>query len=127
VSHRLAKRVLALEGRMLSSPEQPPRYVWVVGPLPEQAKANLSADQRVVLDVFRDWHGTSWGRERITNDPDDQGRDLESGGDLENFPWEVDEGCSSREQPCVPSGEGAPVGTETEFSNGPLEKLRHIP
>lgn len=127
MSHRLAKRVLALEGRMLSSPE-PPRYVWLTCPLPEEAKANLSADQRVVLDVYRDCNGMGYARERITHDPDDQGRAAEPGGYLEDVVREIHETCRFRDQPewCALC-EGIPVGAETELSNSRLEQTGHIP
>jgi hypothetical protein len=125
VSHRLAKRVLALEARLLPPPE-PPRYRWITCSLPKEAKANLSADQRVVFDVYRDCNGMGCARERITDDPEDQGRAAEPGGYLEDVIREMHETCPLRDQPgwCAHCY-GTPVGTETELRNSRLEKPRH--
>lgn len=115
MSHRLAKRVLALEGRILSSPSEEEHWAWVMCSLPKEVKANLRAGQRVVCDVYRYCGGMGCARERITDDPDDQGRAAEPDGYLEDVIREIHETCPDRDQPgwCAIC-EGTSVATEIE-------------
>ena len=114
MNRAILKRLAVLEERF-KPPPPGKRYsmVWMMHALAPEVKANLGDSERIVGDVFRDFNGIGWAAERITSDPNDNGRDPEPGGYLEDVIREIHQTCSHRD--CMEGCrvcEGTPVAKE---------------
>ena len=65
--------------------------------LPFERKKNLGPGERVVVDWYRNHNAQTYGRERITDDPADQGHKCKVGGYLLNVLEELHRNCSRRD------------------------------
>jgi hypothetical protein len=114
-------RLRRLEAK-LNPPEKPVviGLATVANPLPRERKKNLAAGESVVIDWYRNVNGVSWGRERISTDPADQGRHCQRGGYLVDVIQELHQACTYREQAgSCSTCRGTPVA-----ECGPQESLR---
>jgi hypothetical protein len=79
-------RNIEIRLRKLEAKLNPPEKPVVIGlavvanALPRERKKNLAPGARVVIDWYRNVNGVSWGRERISTDPADEGRHCRRGG-----------------------------------------------
>ncbi|MCU1338460.1 MAG: hypothetical protein JWO19_4041 [Bryobacterales bacterium] len=69
--------------------------VWHCVPI--ERKKNLGPRERVVVDWYRNQGAMTYGRERITHDPEDQGRKCKAGGYLLDVLEELHQSCSRKE------------------------------
>ncbi len=79
---RRLERVERLKAHMVRHSAPWPLMFWNMCPLPNERIESLTANERVVNDWYRDIRGIVWTRERVTADPDDQGRKCEPDGYL---------------------------------------------
>jgi hypothetical protein len=121
VIRNIENRLRKLELKMELHERQSCRAVgWVTEHLPTERIQNLAANERVVVDWFRDCGGFVPGRQRISTDPADQGRHCEEGGYLLDVIQELHQTCSYRERSGSCSYcEGTPVAEDA-----PQEPLR---
>jgi hypothetical protein len=109
-------RNIEIRLRKLEAKLNPPEKPVVIGlavvanALPRERKKNLAPGERVVIDWYRNVNGVSWGRERISTDPADEGRHCRRGGCLFDVIQELHQACSYRVQAgsCSTCG-GTPV------------------
>jgi len=93
---KLLHRLVQLESRMV---EACPPYFIVTEEIPENSIARLAERERIVLDCYRNNRSFVLGRQRITEDPNDDGRQCRPGDYLLDVLWEVHAGCSHRQSP----------------------------
>jgi hypothetical protein len=107
-SAKLLSRLIQLEGRMVEQTRCP--YFIVTEQIPENDLASLPEGERIVLDCYRNNQNFVEARQRVTRDPNDQGRMCEPGAYLLGVLREVHAACSHREiaGPCS-SCIGTPV------------------
>jgi hypothetical protein len=74
---QLDRRVRLLEATVAGRAIHNPLLILVDLPGPHR---KLGVNEHVVIDRFRDTGRVVWGQERITSDPDDDGRTCEPGG-----------------------------------------------
>jgi hypothetical protein len=90
--------------RKLELKRNPPQRVVATGlctvahSLPAERKTNLAAEERIVVDWYLHRNGVVWGRERITENPADQGRRCKRDGYLLDLLLELREACPHCEQ-----------------------------
>jgi hypothetical protein len=91
----LVQRLERLEVKLL--PAQRIVLRWICYSIDKSRRRSLAPNERIVLDVYGEVGDTSWARERITTDPEDQGRCYAIG----DYPLELDPPCSvaSRDAP----------------------------
>jgi hypothetical protein len=76
-----------------------PSYFVVTVQIPENKLDRLPDAERIVLDCYRNDRFFVEARQRVTRDPNDQGRQCEPGGYLLDVLREVHAGCSHRAIP----------------------------
>jgi hypothetical protein len=93
--------------------------------LPMERKKNLGPGERVVVDWYRNCGVMTYGRERITHDPKDQGRKCKAGGYLLDVLEELHRSCSHKDatgscRDCVntPVCEQRPDNPSSSFKEG---------
>jgi hypothetical protein len=94
-SAKLLGRLIQLECRMVD--RACPKYFIVAEQIPENALDRLPDGQRIVLDCYRSDRNFVEARQRITQDPNDDGRQCEPGGYLLDVIREIHAGCIHRE------------------------------
>jgi hypothetical protein len=77
---QLDRRVRLLEAAIAGRETHDPFLILVDFP---SLQGDFPADERLVIDRFRNSGSTIWGYERIASDPADQGRTCEPGGCIE--------------------------------------------
>jgi hypothetical protein len=92
---KLLNRLVQLECRMVEHACH--RYFIVAEQIPENALDRLPDGQRIVLDCYRNDRNFVEARQRITQDPNDDGRQCEGGEYLLDVIREVHAGCIYRE------------------------------
>jgi hypothetical protein len=105
---QLERRVLLLEAAVASRAVHDLLLILVESP---GSRRELGANEHLVIDRFRDTGSVVWGYERITTDPNDQGRTCEPRGCIKALLERFHQGCHWR----AISGtcrmcEGTPVG-----------------
>ena len=78
----LLRRLEKLEERFLQAPPPLLRTVWITECIDESRRQQMADGECIVLDWDREVNSEVFARERITADPNDQGRRCES-----NPPW----------------------------------------
>lgn len=66
--------------------------------IPIERRNNLAPGERIVVDWYRNGNSMTYGRQRITDDPADQGRKCKVGGYLLDVLKEIHQNCSHRER-----------------------------
>jgi hypothetical protein len=94
-SAKLLSRLAQLECRMVGHTS--PEYFIVTEQIPENNLERLPEGQRIVLDWYRNRNNFVEARQRVTQDPTDDGRQCERGGYLLEVIREVHAGCIHRE------------------------------
>jgi hypothetical protein len=74
-------------------------YCWV-DPGDEHPRRALTDNERIVRDLYRVDGNCGWARERITNDPADQGRTCLPGTYLEDILRDLHQVCDMRDYGC---------------------------
>jgi hypothetical protein len=92
---KLLGRLIQLESRMVE--KTCPSYFVVTEQIPENNLEQLPDGQRIVLDCYRNDRFFVQARQRVTHDPNDDGRQCEPGGYLLDVIREVHAGCIHRE------------------------------
>ena len=94
-SAKLLGRLIQLEYRMVE--RACPKYFIITEQIPENALDQLPDGQRIVLDCYRNDRNFVEARQRITQDPNDDGHQCGPGGYLIDVIGEVHAGCIHRE------------------------------
>ena len=91
----LVQRLERLEVKLLPAKRIVLR--WICHSIEKSRRRSLAPNERIVLDLYGEVDETCWARERITTDPEDQGRCYAIG----DFPQELHPPCSvaSRDAP----------------------------
>jgi hypothetical protein len=79
----LLQRLEQLEAQ--SKRAKPTVLIWIYHVIEKSRRQSLAANERIVLDVYGETGETGWARERITTDPQDEGRHYPPGDLLEEF------------------------------------------
>jgi hypothetical protein len=83
VKKALLQRLERLEAQL--KPAKPIALIWIYHVIEKRRRQSLAADERIVLDVYGETGETGWARERITTDPQDEGRHYPPGDLLEQL------------------------------------------
>ena len=92
----LSNRLDILEQRLIPKP-----IVYVVfnmHPLPPEQKQNLGPGERIVSDHYRHTGLLIYAAQRITSDPNDNGRQCDPEGCLEDVVRRIHEECELRQR-----------------------------
>jgi hypothetical protein len=92
---KLLNRLIQLECRMVEQTRCP--YFIVTEQIPENNIDQLPEGDRIVLDCYRNDRSFVEARQRVTRDPNDDGRQCERGAYLLDVIREVHAGCIHRE------------------------------
>jgi hypothetical protein len=90
---KLLHRLVQLESRMVDAS---PRYFVVTEQIPENNLAQLPDGERIVLDCYRNDRAFVLARQRVTEDPNDQGQQCRPGEYLVDVLREVHAVCRHR-------------------------------
>ena len=93
---KLLHRLVQLESRMV---EACPPYFIVTEEIPENSITRLAEGARIVLDCYRNDRSFVLARQRVTQDPNDDGRQCRPGEFVLYVLREVHAGCSHRDNP----------------------------
>jgi hypothetical protein len=91
---KLLHRLVQLESRWTQ--QTSPAYFIVTEQIPENDLASLPEGERIVLDCYRNNQNFVEARQRVTRDPNDQGRMCEPGAYLLGVLRELHAACSHR-------------------------------
>jgi hypothetical protein len=97
ITAKLLHRRVQLESRWAG--ESHLSYFIVTEQIPENNLAQLPEGERIVLDCYRNDRSFVLARQRVTQDPNDDGRQCRPGEHLIDVLREIHASCSHRESP----------------------------
>ena len=92
---QLCRRLGQLQAQM--TPQQIHSTVFIWHWIPKERRENLAPGERIVLDHYRRSGCAISALQRITTDPNDQGRRCEPGGYIEDIIQRLHQACPLRE------------------------------
>src|ERR1700730_407765 len=92
----LLNRLRQLEGKRFPPPSVSVGLAYTWHRVDAARKQNLADGERIGVDWYREWNRIASGRERITSDPNDQGRRCKRGGYLLDVLQHLHQSCEYR-------------------------------